>query len=291
MSPHLIRIWERRYSAVSPIRTDTGRRLYTEADIERLILLRRATIEGETISQIAKLDERQLRELIPQKNENIASAIEGDKTIGLEQYLAQSLQLMKNFDAGGLETHLLRASIKMGQSEFIEKLLSPLLEMTGEMWEDGRFKVAHEHLASAVIRSLLGSMYLSGSPDNSAPLLLSTTPQGQLHEFGALMALVSAASIGWKTLYLGPNLPAEDIVAAAKERGANGIALSIVYPVNDPYLSTELRKMYNLTNGKIPLIIGGRSAASYGKIIKEIDAILISDLTDLKNKLKTIGNR
>ena len=158
------------------------------------------------------------------------------------------------------------------------------------MWEDGRFKVAHEHLASAVIRSLLGSMFLAGSPDSSAPLLLSTTPQGQLHEFGAFMALVTAASIGWKTLYLGPNLPAEDIVAAAKERGANGIALSIVYPADDPYLSTELRKIQNLTKGKIPLIIGGRSAASYGKIIKEINAILISDLTDLKNRLKTIGN-
>ncbi len=291
MSPHLIRIWERRYSAVNPKRTNTGRRLYTESDIERLILLRRAIAEGETISQIAKLDEKQLRELVLQTDPELLGATNDNNLISIEQHLTQSIQLMNNFDAAGLETHLLRASIKMGQSEFIEKLLHPLLEQTGEMWEDGRFKIAHEHLASAVIRSLLGSMFLLGSPDRSAPLLLSTTPQGQLHEFGALMALVTAASIGWKTLYLGPNLPAEDIVAAAKERGANGIALSIVYPVDDPYLSTELRKMYNLTKGKIPLIIGGRSADSYGTVLKEIDAILISDLTDLKNKLKIIGNK
>jgi len=134
-------------------------------------------------------------------------------------------------------------------------------------------------------------MYLSGSPDSSAPLLLSTTPQGQLHEFGALMALVSAASIGWKTLHLGPNLPAADIAAAAKDSGADAIALSIVYPADDPYLATELRKIYDLTGAKMPIIIGGRSAASYGKIIKEIDAILISNLTDLKNKLKIIGTK
>jgi DNA-binding transcriptional MerR regulator/methylmalonyl-CoA mutase cobalamin-binding subunit len=289
MSPHLIRIWERRYAAVNPIRTDAGRRLYTEADIERLNLLRLATIEGETISQIARLDEKQLRELIPKKDKTITSAISGDTKIDAEHYLAQSLQLMKNFDAAGLETHLLRASIRMGLSEFNEQLLHPLLKLTGDMWEDGRFQVAHEHLASAVVRSFLGAMYLSGSPDSSAPLLLSTTPQGQIHEFGALMALVSAASIGWKTLYLGPNLPAADIAAAAKDSVADAIALSIVYPADDPYLATELRKIYDLTGGKMPIIIGGRSAASYGKIIKEIDAILIPDLTDLKNKLKVIG--
>ena len=55
LSPHLIRIWEKRYSAVAPERTDTNRRLYSDAEIERLNLLRLATRAGHSIGNIAKL--------------------------------------------------------------------------------------------------------------------------------------------------------------------------------------------------------------------------------------------
>ena len=43
LTSHAIRVWEKRYNAVEPERTDTNRRLYSEADIERLIDLHRAT--------------------------------------------------------------------------------------------------------------------------------------------------------------------------------------------------------------------------------------------------------
>mgnify|MGYP005869190105 CR=1 FL=1 len=60
----LIRAWERRYGLVEPSRSETGRRLYTDADIERLILLRRATEGGRRISDVASLSDDQLRELL-----------------------------------------------------------------------------------------------------------------------------------------------------------------------------------------------------------------------------------
>jgi DNA-binding transcriptional MerR regulator/methylmalonyl-CoA mutase cobalamin-binding subunit len=288
MSPHLIRMWEKRYNAVIPKRTNTGRRFYSNEDIERLILLRRATKGGQAISQIAKLTLEQLKELFPENDITADMAIVNKANVSVEHYLNLSLQAMKNMDAVGLETQLLRASANLGPSILIEKLLNPLLELTGEMWADGRFNVAHEHLASAVIRSLLGSMHTPDSPYSKSPLLIGTTPQGQLHEFGALMALVSAATIGWNTLYLGPNLPAEDIAEAAVDRNAQAIALSIVYPADDPYLTAELQKIIDLTNGRTPILIGGRSAKSCGKILNNIKAIIITDLEDLKNKLESI---
>jgi MerR family transcriptional regulator, light-induced transcriptional regulator len=288
MSPHLIRMWEKRYNAVSPRRTKTGRRLYTDDEIDRLLLLRRATQEGQAISQIANLSLEQLQRLFPIDNLRPEAAKIGNTNVTIEQYLNLSLKAMKNLDAVGLETQMLRASVNLGPSVFVEKLLHPLLELTGEMWADRRLKVAHEHLASAVIRSLLGSMYAPDAPNSKLPLLIGTTLQGQLHEFGALMALVSAATIGWNTLYLGPNLPAEDIVKAAVDRNAYAIALSIVYPTNDPYLAGELIKISNLTNGKIPILIGGRSAKSYENIIKQVKAIMVTDLEDLKHKLAAL---
>src|SRR5690348_3173135 len=66
ISVHLLRMWEKRYRAVSPSRTGTNRRLYTDADIERLTLLRMATSQGHSIGNIAGLPVRQLQKLIPQ---------------------------------------------------------------------------------------------------------------------------------------------------------------------------------------------------------------------------------
>lgn len=283
LSPHLIRMWERRYAAVKPLRSETGRRLYTDDDIERLSLLRRATLAGESIGQIADLSTEELRGLVV---EEVSSLIEeaADRTT-VERYLDLCVQAMQNLDASEFEVRLLRASVTLGQRVFLEQLLHPLLERTGEMWADGRLRVAHEHLASAVIRSLLGSIRPAVSSNGSSPLLVTATPAGQQHEFGALMAAVTAASSGWRSLYLGANIPAEDIVDAARSRNADAIALSLVYPFDDPRAAAELRKISDLTAGGIRLLVGGRAAESYAAVLEEIGARRITTLDDLRNAL------
>ena len=287
ISTHLIRMWERRYSAVSPERTDTGRRLYTDEEIERLTLLHRATVEGQSIGSIAGLPNEQLRELVGTQTLALDEAV--GRPVDAEQHIKLCLQAMQNLDAGNLEVHLLRASVTLGQRAFLEQMLHPLLERTGEMWSNGALRVVHEHLASAVIRSLLGSINTSMSNLASAPLLLSTTPVGQQHEFGALMASVTAAAAGWRTIYLGANMPAEDIVEAANSSGAAAIALSLVYSDDDHRIPSELRKMTQMTAGKIPVLVGGRSALSYQGVIEEIGAYRITSLEDLRVKLEEIG--
>jgi len=206
-------------------------------------------------------------------------------TVGLNQHMDSCIRAMRNLDAATLETCLLRAAASLGKRTFLEQLLHPLLERTGEMWSDGQLKVAHEHLASAVVRSLLGSMYLSNSVKDSEPLLISTTPRGQLHEFGALMVAVTAAAEHWRTLYLGPNMPAEDIADAIRESEASALALSIVYPAEDPYLAAELRKISALAGHGFPIVVGGRSAGSFGQVLAEIGAIRISGLDDFREEL------
>jgi len=64
LTPHVIRVWERRYGAVEPDRTGTNRRLYSDAEIERLSLLRHAIEAGHRIGNIARLDLDQLRSIV-----------------------------------------------------------------------------------------------------------------------------------------------------------------------------------------------------------------------------------
>ena len=56
------------------------------------------------------------------------------------------------------------------------------------------------------------------------------TPIGQLHDLGATMIGAAAANVGWRTVYLGPGLPAQEIAGAVKSCGAIAVALSLVYP-------------------------------------------------------------
>ena len=67
LSAHVIRIWERRHEAIKPQRTASKRRLYSEADIQRLTLLRRATEAGHSIGQIAHLQDESLRQILASK--------------------------------------------------------------------------------------------------------------------------------------------------------------------------------------------------------------------------------
>lgn len=62
LSVHTIRVWERRYNAVTPLRTDGGRRRYSPDDVDRLSLLKRLTDLGEAIGAIAPLDDAMLQE-------------------------------------------------------------------------------------------------------------------------------------------------------------------------------------------------------------------------------------
>src|SRR3954470_12104334 len=55
LSADVIRAWEKRHGVVAPVRTATGRRLYSDADIERLRLLGRATLAGYSIRRAAAL--------------------------------------------------------------------------------------------------------------------------------------------------------------------------------------------------------------------------------------------
>ena len=158
----------------------------------------------------------------------------------------------------------------------------------GELWHSGEIRVANEHLASSSIRGFLYNLLESYSLSNSAPVLVSGTPRGQEHELGALIAGVVAASSGWKVIYLGSNLPAEEIGAVVSHLNARVVALSIVYPNDDLHLKHELKKFKHLLPDGVSIIVGGRAASGYYDVLDEIGAIVVKDSRHLRLELEAI---
>jgi methanogenic corrinoid protein MtbC1 len=148
--------------------------------------------------------------------------------------------------------------------------------------------VANEHLASSVIRSFLFNLLESYAVNNSAPVLISATPRGQEHELGALIAGVVAASAGWKVVYLGSNLPAEEIGAVVSYLNAKVVAISLVYPSDDPVLPKELKKLKQLLTSAVSIIAGGKAADGYFNVLEGIGAFVVKNTKQFRMELETI---
>jgi DNA-binding transcriptional MerR regulator/methylmalonyl-CoA mutase cobalamin-binding subunit len=295
LSQHTIRAWERRYAALSPDRTTTNRRLYSSEDIEKLSLLNRAVRAGHSIGQIAGLSVAQLQSLaIPETpaeiGSNLQDSIFTDSNQRATPWLEECRLAVERLNAQGLDEALSRAAAHLGTAALIDRVLLPLLNTIGEKWREGDLRPANEHMASAIIRTFLGRILETFHPDLSAPCLIVTTPVGQVHELGALIAAVTAASEGWRVLYLGPNLPADEIAGAALQSGAMAVALSIVYPPDDSRLEQEIKNLRTMIGPESAILAGGRSSAAYRAPLDSIRAIHLSDLHALRKELETLRN-
>jgi len=283
LSQHLIRMWERRYGAVKPARTESNRRLYSEADAVRLGLLNRAVHAGHRISDIAKLPTPKLEKML--EHTQLAAVAAPPAAIAASDYMERALAAIMAFDSEALGDVLSRADVDLGHGRSLEQVIMPLLERIGTLWHDGEMRVAHEHMATAAITHHVGAALANFRYPAHAPVLLLATPLGQMHEAGALAVGVVAALGGWRPVYIGPNLPADEIAGAAQKSSARAVALSLVFPSDDPRLPAELTRLRRLLPQEVPILVGGRAAAAYRSPIERGDVVHIADITDLRNRL------
>jgi len=291
----LVRAWERRYQAVTPSRTAGGHRVYTDQDIARLKLLNQATSIGHSISQIAQFSLTDLKSLL--KDESNTSPTPLTNTINSKQnllyiaedYIEKCFDAVLNFDAKSLESHFENAIVELGSEAFIELLLTPLLIEIGERWKKGELRPVHEHMASSVIRSLTYILRNNSPRSANAPRMIVTTPMGQLHELGAMLAAIMAEFCGWQVTYLGVDLPAEEIAMAVKYVDARALTISLSFATDDHVVHKELRRLKKLIGNDVALIVGGRAAAHFQGLLNEIGVLAIQDYQHYREILSQLA--
>jgi DNA-binding transcriptional MerR regulator/methylmalonyl-CoA mutase cobalamin-binding subunit len=216
-----LRAWERRYGVVEPERDERGR-LYSEADVERLKLLRQLVEQGHAIGRVAALTSEELRALLsrgpdPVPYDGPVPAVATD--------LGALLAAVERFDAGSLRRELSRLAAILPARTLAREVAMPLLQQVGEGWHEGRFTVAQEHLVTAEVRSLIGALARLHALPDTAPRLMLATPAGEQHELGTLVAALVASGSGFATFYLGTGLPAAEVVNAARRVGPRAVVL------------------------------------------------------------------
>jgi len=296
----VLRAWERRYGVVLPGRTDTGRRRYSDLDIERLTLLRVLTAADHRIGEVANLPLVELRALVadlgpgsmpaPVRPARVGGSAPPADIVTADMLLDQALAAVAALDSGALENVLAQATLHLSRPALRQDLLVPLLNQVGDLWRDGSLRIAHEHMASAIVHSFLAAANASQAPAFDAPLLIVATPLRNRHELGALLTASLGLELGWSVLYLGAELPAEEIAAAVAQRQARAVFLSLVYPAVDAVVAAQLETLRRLMGPEVGLLAGGASAASYAGTLQGIDGRLAVTTSEFAAALAEILN-
>ncbi len=261
-----LRAWERRYAAVEPDRSEKGRRLYSDAEVERLSLLKRATDHGHPISMVAPLSNEELRELLKKAARETSN---GGETV------ARLMGFVMSDDFDAFERTLGQAAVALPPRQLIDEIFFPLLQQVGDAWFEGKLTIAQEHAVSSNLRSLIGAMIRLFHQGGSGPSILFSTLSGERHEFGILLLALLASSEGVGCHYLGPDLPVEEIARSVFATGAEIVALSFVHGGDIAKEEEKLRSLHAKIAPHASLWVGGAAATALKKNLQDLPIVFM----------------
>lgn len=293
-----LRAWERRYGAVTPARTSGEQRLYSEADVERLVILRELTDAGHSISALAGVSSDDLRRLRASvrgagdsEGAGTASPATPDPTATASDaphVLRTCFRAVRAHDSEAVYRVLQREAFRLTTLSFLEEIATPFMARVGDEWAGGHLSEAQERLASGALRRVLGVVlqYLriderDRDPSAQAPLrVMATTLAGERHELGALMAAAVAADLGCDVSYPGADLPGPALAAAARRSRAEIVALSLLDGSTPRLKQRELSAVRDLLPARTRIVVGGASAALLDDVLEPLGAERIDSLRE-----------
>ncbi|BDC97878.1 MerR family transcriptional regulator [Persicobacter psychrovividus] len=203
---HTLRIWEQRYNFLKPQRTDTNIRLYSDEDLRLILNVSLLKENGIRISNIAKMDEREMREKVIK--------ITDSQTSFPEQIYALTLAMVE-LDEERFEKIMGTNILKHGFEKTMVNIVYPFMSRVGLLWLTGGINPAQEHFISNLVRQKLmvaiDSQFISEKEVKDKYMLF--LPDGELHDIGLLFANYLLRQRKNRTYYLGQSLPFEHLIS------------------------------------------------------------------------------
>ena len=255
LSIHVIRAWERRYATVSPSRTVGAQRLFSEWEIQRLILLRQATENGHRIGEVSSLEMDVLYALVAR------DTLPGLEAVPRIPYSSSKLRTMalaaaSALDAGQLLQTLLQGTRSLDVPALFDELVGPLLCELEALHESGTLRTVSQRFALAQVRSFLGRL-LRDHSDDSPSYLVHAVGFRQADELQTLMAAATAKNVRCGTTYLGSDLPTQDIVRAVTSCKAHAVVVGVHSPPRSEGLDRYVAELRQDLPVSIPIVISG----------------------------------
>lgn len=259
-SREVLRKWELRYGFPAPARGAKGQRLYTHADVDKLLLLRRLLHAGLRPSQVVHLEPEAL-----QKRLDALRLTPSDPDEGMESRIAALLSALTDpLNIDSVQALLGRWLYLDGPLDFARFTLAQLNEAIGDAWADGRLSIHQEHWYAERMRRVLNAARMGCVPDRRFSRILLTTPPGESHELALLGLELALATQGVDALYLGAQTPVDEVCQAAARLGAEAVALSVSIGYNPHDLLVFLQRACGGLPPDCAVWVGGKGVTGLG---------------------------
>jgi methanogenic corrinoid protein MtbC1 len=239
----LLRMWERRYKYPQPARDDNGDRVYTDEQLNKLVLIRQLVDQGRRPGKLMALDIAELNELL--------------KRPKVEFDFDRLIDLLKAGEVVDLHNWLHHQLEGLGLRAFIHRVMVPANQRVGEAWSEGELAVYEEHLYTELIKNLVRQSLAQNSHGGSAPKVMLTTLPGEVHSLGLMMVEALLRLGGAQVISFGIEMPFRDIREAAERHQVDviGLSFSAHFKLDDAIVM--LSGLRQMIESRIEIWVGG----------------------------------
>lgn len=202
---HTIRIWEKRYNILEPMRTETNIRFYDIYNLQKLLNITLLHNYGYKISMISKYP--------PEKIPVLVREIISEKSVKHHAINAFKMAMI-NFDQSLFINTYNNLLSEKSFREIFNEIFIPLLNEIGLLWQTDTIKPAHEHFISNLILQKLvinTEKVQIMEPEKKEKVFVLFLPMNEIHELGLMYINYEISLNGYKSIYLGANIPFEDL--------------------------------------------------------------------------------
>ncbi len=203
---HTIRIWEKRYNVLEPMRSDTNIRSYDIRNLQKLLNIVLLHNYGYKISKIATLDQNEMNKL--------AKDIISEKS-AKNHAISTFKMAMMNFDQSlFFQTYNQLLNEKTFREVFYTVFI-PLMQELGFLWQTETITPAHEHFITYLIKQKLlinTEKVQILEPTKTDKVFVLFLPLNEIHELGLMYLNYEILLNGYQTIFLGESIPVSSLM-------------------------------------------------------------------------------
>lgn len=224
IKPHTIRIWEQRYNALQPQRSDGNTRYYDGTQLRRLLNIVSLSKSRFKVSQLCAMTNDDLFSLVEEY------FITAEEQSNYDYFVTRLVSTAVNYDETGFNNLFSHCLLRFGLNETYKKIIYPMLTRVGLMWTSNKMPPSREHYITNLVRQKLFTSIdaMTNDGDESEKWVLFL-PEDEFHEIGLLFSGYLLKSRGKKVIYLGANVPLSSIEDCMKDTGAKHLLLFLVH--------------------------------------------------------------
>jgi len=274
---HTIRMWEQRYNALQPNRSEGNTRYYDNSQLRRLLNIKSLTAGDYKVSELCVMPDKKLFKLVEEKqNETINE--------NTDYFVSQLISAAINFNEILFDKIFSHCILKYGMKDTYLEIIYPVLARTGLMWCDNTLPPVNEHFINNLFRQKIYTAIdsLPPSTDSSTSWLLFL-PEDEFHEIGLLFADYLLRLSGKKSIYLGSNVPLKSLEGIKKEMLPHNILLFFVHNVSVDAAQKYLNDLCAKFAGKKIFVAANQELINHTKWKKEIH--WLTSVSDFEQEL------